>query len=94
MRSLGENQFHLLMGVLVIGSLFLDRLMAKVVTTWTSPQVGLITFALGLVWVGLFAAHRAAKSSERIAIAEDKVDRLAQLVRALEDLERERRRLP
>ncbi len=59
MRSLGEHQFHLLMGVLVIGSLFLDRLMAKVVATWTPPQVGLITFALGMVWVGLFAAHRA-----------------------------------
>ena len=94
MRSLGENQFHLLMGILVIGSLFLDRLMTRMVATWTSPQVGLITFALGLVWVGLFAAHRARKTNDRVAVAEDKVDRLAQLVRALEDVERERRRLP
>ena len=94
MRSLGENQFHVLMGLLVIGSLFLDRLMAKVVLTWTSPQVGLITFALGMVWVGLFAAHRARKSGDRVTVAEDKLDRMAQQIRALEDLERQRRRLP
>lgn len=94
MRSLGENQFHLLMGVLVVGSLFLDHLMRRAVATWTSPQVGLITFALGLVWVGLFAAHRARRSEERVRVAEDRVERLQQLVRALEDLERERRRLP
>lgn len=94
MRSLPENQFHVLMGILLAGSLFLDRLMQKAVSTWTSPQVGLVTLALGMVWVGLFAAHRASKIEERARVSEDRVERLERLVRDLEAAERERRRLP
>jgi hypothetical protein len=68
--------------------------MSKAVSTWTSPQVGLVTFALGMVWVGLFATHRAHKSGQRVRVAEDRLERLERLVRGLEDAERERRRLP
>ncbi len=94
MQSLGERQFHVLMGALLLGSLFLDRLMQNAISTWFSPSVGIVTLALGLVWVGLFAAFRARQADERVRVVEDRLERLQQLVRSLEDDARDRRRLP
>ncbi|MEY4675000.1 MAG: hypothetical protein RL148_2784 [Planctomycetota bacterium] len=94
MRNLGEPGFHWLMAGLVVGSLLLDHHARKVVPTWTSPTVGMITFALGLVWVGLAALHRIRELERQQQVLRDRVERLERRTDALLDDARRRRDLP
>jgi hypothetical protein len=94
MRSLPEGPFHAVMAALVVVSLFLDEGAAKVLPNWSDPKVGLITFALGLVWLALFAAHRIRNLHARIEVLEDRLDRTSARADALEDDARRRRGLP
>lgn len=94
MRSLTEPQFHMLMALLVIGSLFLDQHVTKILPTWNMPSIGLVTFLLGMVWVTLFAAHRFRNLQERITVLEDRLDRNIAHTTALEDDSRRRRGIP
>lgn len=93
MRTFGENQFHLLMAGLAVGSLFLDQFAQKALPTWTMPKIGLVTFALGLCWVALFAGHRVRNLHERMRVLEDRLQRVDRRADALEDVERRRRQL-
>ena len=94
MRSLAEPQFHMLMALLVIGSLFLDQYVTKILPAWNMPAIGLVTFLLGMIWVTLFAAHRFRNLHERIVVLEDRLDRNIAQTNALEDDSRRRRSLP
>lgn len=94
MRTLSENHFHLLMGALVVGSLFLDDAARRGLPTWTMPKIGLLTFALGLCWVALFAGYRMRNLHDRMKVLEDRLERVDRRADALEDVERQRRRLP
>ena len=94
MRTLAEPQFHMLMAFLVLLSLFVDQNATKVLPAWNMPDVGLVTFLLGLCWVALFAAHRFRNLQERIAVLEDKLERTASRTDVLEDDARSRRGLP
>ena len=85
MRTLSESRFHLVMGIAVAGSLFLDRGITAILPTWNPPDVGLITLVLGLVWVGLFAAHRADECKDARRVVDDRLDRLKRRLDALED---------
>ena len=75
MLTVGERSFHLAMTALVLASTFLDRAMQAVLPAWNPPQLGLVTFVLGLIWVALglysvesFRAYREAR--EDLALAE------------------------
>lgn len=94
MRFPNDTAFHLRMAALVIVSLFLEHLAGKHVTHWTSPQIGIITFVLGLAWVALAAFHHAKVTQERIRVLEAKLERLDALTEALADDQRARRSLP
>jgi uncharacterized membrane protein len=94
MRSLGENHFHILMACLLVGSLFLDQAARNVLPTWSSPRVGVVTFALGLVWIGLFASYRQRLLHDRIKVLEDRLDRVSRKADLLEDDARRRRDVP
>ena len=94
MRTLTEDRFHLLMTVLVIGSLFLDREAPTLLPGWHMPEVGIVTFTLGLCWVALFAAHRIANLHARIQVLADQIERAQRRTDALEDDARQRRGLP
>jgi len=94
MRTLAEPQFHMLMALLLIGSLFLDQYVVKILPAWNMPSIGLVTFLLGMVWVALFAAHRFRNLHERIVVLEDRLDRNVTHTEALEDDARRRRGLP
>ena len=94
MRTLGEPGFHWLMAALVAGSLLLDQQASKALPTWSSPDVGMITFALGLVWVALAAQHRIRELERQRDVLKDRVDRLEQRTEALLDDARRRRDLP
>ena len=90
MRTISETQFHLVMGIAVMGSLFLNRGIMAILPTWNPPQVGLISFVLGLVWVGLFAAHRVSLGKDAQRVADDRLGRLEKRLDALEDEARQR----
>lgn len=94
MRFPNDTAFHLRMAALVIASLFLEHLANTRLPNWTSPQIGIITFVLGLAWVALFAMHHGQAMQDRIRVLEDKLDRVHQLAEALADDRRERRSLP
>lgn len=94
MRFPNDTAFHLRMAALVIASLFLEHLANTRLPNWSSPQIGVITFVLGLTWVALFAMHHAKGQQDRIRVLEDKLERTDQLANMLADEVRQRRSLP
>jgi hypothetical protein len=94
MRFPDDVPFHLRMAALVVASLFVEHLAARHVPNWSSPQIGVITFVLGLVWVALTAFHHAKATQQRVRVLEDRVERLQQLTDRLIEDERARRSLP
>lgn len=94
MRFPNDTAFHLRMAALVIGSLFLEHLAARHLPAWTSPQIGVITFVLGLAWVALMAFHHARATQERLRVLEARLDRTNQLAETLAAELRARRSLP
>ena len=75
MFTLGERGFHLLMGSLLIASTFLDRFLGWSLPAWDPPAITLPTLALGLIWVGLFAAYRGKNLEDRMRVLEDRLAR-------------------
>jgi heme/copper-type cytochrome/quinol oxidase subunit 3 len=94
MRFPNDTAFHLRMAALLIVSMFLEHLATTRLQHWSSPQIGVITFVLGLAWVALAAYHHAKATQERMRALEAKVERLQAHVDALADGERARRSLP
>lgn len=94
MRTLAEPQFHLLMASLVLAALFLEQQGPRWLPGWSVPQIGLLTFTLGMCWLALFAGHRIRNLHQRIAVLEDRLDRTMQRTDTLEDDARHRRGLP
>ncbi|HEX5054738.1 MAG TPA: hypothetical protein VFZ65_23380 [Planctomycetota bacterium] len=94
MRFPNDTNFHLRMAALLIGSLFLENLAKTHLPGWSSPQIGIVTFVLGLAWVAMAAFYHARATQERLRVLEDKLDRLAARTEAIEDDRRARRALP
>jgi hypothetical protein len=94
MRFPNDTAFHLRMAALVIGSLFLEQLASKHLPNWSSPQIGIVTFVLGLAWVALAAFHHARTMQQRMRGLEEKLEHLTALTDALADERRARRSLP
>lgn len=94
MRFPNDTTFHLRMAAVVIGALFLEQLAAKHIAHWSAPNIGIVTFALGLVWVALTAWHHAKATQDRVRVLEAKLERLQALTDALADDTRARRSLP
>lgn len=94
MRFPNDTSFHLRMAALVIASLFLEQLAQRNLPNWTSPQIGVVSFALGLAWVALFAFHHGRALQDKVRVLEDRIDRLTHRVDADEDALRARRSLP
>jgi len=90
MRTLQENQFHLVMGLLFVGSLFVDQAARSVLPTWRPPDVSVFTLVLAMVWLGMFTHHRSEKLAARLRVAEDRLKRAEQRLNAQEDDERRR----
>jgi hypothetical protein len=94
MRFPNDTSFHLRMAALLIASLFLEHLANTRLSNWSSPQIGIVTFVLGLAWVALLAMHYSKAQQDRIRVLEDKVDRVNHLAEMLAEDSRERRSLP
>ena len=94
MRFPNDTAFHMKMAALVIVSLFVEHNAPRWLPNWSAPQIGVITFVLGLAWVTLFASHHANATQERIRVLEDRLERTNQLAEMLADETRQRRSLP
>jgi hypothetical protein len=94
MRFENDKAFHLRMAALLIASLFLEQLATKHLPNWSSPQIGIVTFVLGLLWVALAGFHHARTMQNRLRVVEDRLDRLTAQADALESERRARRSLP
>ncbi|MFM1874258.1 MAG: hypothetical protein RL398_3680 [Planctomycetota bacterium] len=94
MRFANDTNFHLRMAALLLGAMFLEYLAATRLHTWSAPQIGVVTFVLGLVWVAMTAFHHGRAQAEELRVLRDRVDRLSRQVEALEDDTRARRSLP
>ena len=94
MRFPNDTNFHLRMATVLVAALFLEHLAEEHLPNWSSPRIGILPFALGLAWVGLFAWHLANMLRERIKVLEDRLERLTSRTDQIEDTERSRRSLP
>ena len=94
MRFPNDTAFHMKMAALVIVSLFVEHNASRWLPNWSAPQIGVITFVLGMAWVTLFAAHHAQATRARLRALEDKLERTNQLAEMLADETRQRRSLP
>jgi tryptophan 2,3-dioxygenase len=94
MRFPNDTSFHLRMAALLIATLFLEHLARTKLPGFSSPQIGVVTFVLGLVWVALLAMHHARAHTDRLRVLEDKLDRALARLEAFEDTQRARRSLP
>lgn len=94
MHTLHERQFHLLMASLVIASLLLEQEASRLLPLWQMPEIGLLTFTLGLCWLALFAGHRVKNLHLRITVLEERLEHTIRLTEAIEEDVRARRGLP
>ncbi|MBL8755130.1 MAG: hypothetical protein JNK15_17635 [Planctomycetes bacterium] len=94
MRFPNDTTFHLRMAAVVLAALFLEQLAAKNIAHWSAPSIGIVTFALGLVWVAITAWQHAKTTQEKVRVLEAKLERLQALTDALADETRARRSLP
>jgi len=94
MRSQNDAAFHLRMAALVVLSMFGEQLATNHLPNWSSPRIGVITFVLGMLWVGLFAWQHGTAQQDRIRVLEHKLDGLADRIDQLEEERRARRALP
>lgn len=95
MTTIGEQSFHILMGALLLGSLFLDAVMRSLLPAWNPPQIGLVTFVLGLIWVGLFTAYRMRNAGDDLRVLRDRLDRVEGKLAAIDrELAERNPRLP
>jgi len=94
MRFPNDMSFHMRMAALVIASLFLEHFANTRLPNWSSPEIGIITFVLGMAWVMLFAMHHGVTLQDRIRVLEDKLERTNQLAEMLAEETQKRRSLP
>ena len=94
MRFPNDMPFHMRMAALLIVSLFLEHLANTRLPNWSSPQIGIVTFVLGMAWIALFSMHHGVALQDHIRVLEDKLDRVTQLAEKLADDTRQRRSLP
>lgn len=94
MRTLQEPQFHKLMAGLVATSVLVETQAPRWMHGLALPDVGLLTFTLGMSWLALYAGHRFRSMSERIEALEQRLRRTVETTQALEDEARARRSLP
>jgi hypothetical protein len=94
MRCPNDKAFHLRMAALLIVSLFFEHLASTRLPNWSSPRIGIVTFVLGIVWVGAAAFHASRAMQDRIRVLEDRLDRVTRQTEALEEGLRAKRSLP
>lgn len=94
MRFANDTSFHLRMATLLVASLFLEHLASTRLQSWSSPQIGVVTFVLGLCWVALTAFHHARTQSDQVKVLQARVEELQQRTESLEEDLRARRSLP
>lgn len=85
MQSVGERNFHLLMGGVFLCAVILENALPEILPAWNPPQIGFVTFIVGLVWVGRYAAWRSELRAERERVLEARLERVEKLSQALED---------
>jgi hypothetical protein len=94
MLSVGERNFHLVMGGVFGVAIVLENALPSVLPTWNPPRLGFLAFIAGLVWIGRYAAWRSELHDERDRVLAARVDRLERHQKSLEDELRERFRRP
>lgn len=80
-----DTRLHLVFAVLFIGSFFLDEQMSKLLPTWSDPKVGLLSYVIGIFWMGSLILDRVRELQNKNRVLEDRIDRNKNKIRALED---------
>jgi hypothetical protein len=94
MRFPNDTPFHLRMAALLIAALFLEHMANTRLENWSSPQIGIVTFVMGMAWIMLFTMNHGVSLQDRIRVLEDKLERTNHLAETLADEIRKRRSLP
>ncbi|MFT4512537.1 MAG: hypothetical protein ACI89X_002226 [Planctomycetota bacterium] len=94
MRFPNDTPFHMRMAALLIASLFLEHMANTRLENWSSPQIGIVTFVLGMAWIALFSMHNGVALQDRIRVLEGKLERTTELVERIANDTQQRRSLP
>lgn len=94
MRFPNDTPFHMRMAALLIASLFLEHMANTRLDNWSSPQIGIVTFVMGMAWIMLFTMNHGVSLQDRIRVLEDKLERTTQLAEMLAEETRKKRSLP
>lgn len=91
MNDRTDRTFHLVMGGLMLTSLFLDQ-WAERMAAWDPPRVSMITLALAMVWMFRTAQLVLRERDDRRRVLQDRLERaekkIAQLERELAERHR------
>jgi hypothetical protein len=68
MRFPNDTPFHLRMAALLIASLFLEHMANTRLENWSSPQIGIVTFVMGMAWIMLFTMNHGVSLQDRIRV--------------------------
>ena len=82
---MNERRMHAVFGFLFIASVFASDQLDRYVPAWKDPKVGLLSLLIALVWLVSFFVARGTALLDEIKILRDRVERLENKVRWLED---------
>ncbi len=80
-----DKRLQFVFALLFIGSFFLDDQVVKILPTWSDPKVGLLSYVIGIFWMGSLILDRMRDLENKHRVLEDRIDRHKNKIRALED---------
>lgn len=79
-----ESIFHFVFGTLFVVS-FLGSPKLEEWIAWNDPKLGLLSFAIALIWLTAFFMQRGSALVDELKVHKDRIERLERRLRELED---------
>lgn len=83
-----EGVLHAVLGTLFIVSFLASPKLEGILPAWHDPKLGLISFAIALIWLTAFFLSRGTALLDELKVQKDRIERLERRLRELEDDER------
>lgn len=82
-----ESLFHFVFGTLFVLSFLGSPKLAEWFPAWHDPKLGLVSFAIALIWLTAFFMQRGSALLDELKVQRARIERLERQVRELEDIE-------
>lgn len=82
---MSEARLHTVFGLLFVLSFVGSTQIEHLLPTWNDPKIGLLSFVVAVIWLTLFFIGRGSALLDELKVVRDRLERIEQKVRALED---------